>query len=66
MTYFFSFIAHTKSSKIVLSGEREKRPFTIDFKPFVFFFVYVYTFFFTVIFINKGDLMEEESSLFAD
>jgi len=39
--------------------EREKRPFTIDFKPFVFFFVYVYTFFFTVIFINKGDLMEK-------
>ena len=44
----------------------EKRPSTIDFKAFVFFFVYVYTFFLTVIFINKGELMKWENSLFAD
>jgi len=39
-------------------GREEKRPSTIDFKAFVFFFVYVYAFFLTVIFINKGKLME--------
>ena len=47
-------------------GREEKRPSTIDIKAFVFFFVYVYTFFLTVFFINKGELMEWESSLFAD
>ena len=30
---------------------------TIGFKE-LFFFVYVYTFFLTIIFINKGELME--------
>jgi len=39
-------------------GREEKRSSTIDFKAFVFFFVYVNTFFLTVIFINKGELME--------
>ena len=47
-------------------GREEKRPPTIDFKAFVFFFVYVCTFFLIVIFINEGELMEWENSLFAD
>jgi len=34
------------------------RPSTIDFKAFVFFFVYVYIFFLTVFFNNKGELIE--------
>ena len=38
----------------------EKRPSTIDFKAFV------YTFFLTVIFINKDELTEWEKGLFAD
>jgi len=38
---------------IKYQGGEKKRPSTIDFKAFVFFFVYVYTFFLIVIF-NKG------------
>ncbi|GAH19282.1 unnamed protein product, partial [marine sediment metagenome] len=37
--------------KVILKyrGREKKRPSTIDFKAYVFFFVYVYVFFLTVI-----------------
>jgi len=40
-----------------IPGEKKSLS-TIDFKVYVFFFVYVYAFFLTVIFINKDELME--------
>ena len=40
------------------TGGERKRPSTIDFKAFVFFFVCDYIFFLTVIFINKSELTE--------